>query len=364
MTKWLEHVKAFQKKNGCTYKEAMTRAKQTYGGSLKSNYIKRLVATGNFDINKIINPSQHLINKYRKKVIPSSLTKRTKHKKSAGQIKEDSEHEEIPYEAPYEAPYEPEPEREPEYEDFGVSSLAEFRANKKKRTKLTKAERDAMKKEEEEIEKDKQEVEEYTKLYETQKQKSDELLTYYHQLKADIIQFSKTASKIEDAYRKQLQQIKSSKTIKKIKKDEMIEKLATETNENNKAVRVQYKTLFEYVKKLFPSQLRNKSTNIIDDLLNKTHAVLRYKESEEKDKLFLIKNLYLEHKENTKSKEALRQLNHIEYDEAKKGRLNNFDNDMGMTRGENIAQTRHRFHEDIRMNEKSIADKMRKINKK
>ena len=40
MTAWIQHVKNYQQEHGCSYKEAMSRAKDTYqkqtGGSLKS----------------------------------------------------------------------------------------------------------------------------------------------------------------------------------------------------------------------------------------------------------------------------------------------------------------------------------------
>lgn len=35
MTKWTDHVKAYAKKHGCSYKEAMQKSKHTYGGMLR-----------------------------------------------------------------------------------------------------------------------------------------------------------------------------------------------------------------------------------------------------------------------------------------------------------------------------------------
>ena len=111
--KWISHVKAYQKLHNCTYKDALTRSKSSYqtGGSAKSGFIRRLLAEKKFDLDKIKNPSAYLRNKFIKRVIPSSLTKRIKKKKPAGQIllEEDEDVEPEP-----ETIYEPEPEPEQE----------------------------------------------------------------------------------------------------------------------------------------------------------------------------------------------------------------------------------------------------------
>jgi hypothetical protein len=41
MTKWIEHVKAYAKKHKCSYKEALQRAKHTYGGMIKGSLAQR-----------------------------------------------------------------------------------------------------------------------------------------------------------------------------------------------------------------------------------------------------------------------------------------------------------------------------------
>lgn len=68
---WIEHVKQYAKENGISYKEALIESKQSYtGGSIKSNYIAKLIATKNdkFDIKRIKNPSNYLQTRYNKVV--------------------------------------------------------------------------------------------------------------------------------------------------------------------------------------------------------------------------------------------------------------------------------------------------------
>ena len=59
---WIEHVKAYQAKYGCSYKEAMSKAKDTYkvikgSGGKNAGYIRRLLAEKNetFDLKKMKN---------------------------------------------------------------------------------------------------------------------------------------------------------------------------------------------------------------------------------------------------------------------------------------------------------------------
>lgn len=76
MNPWLEHVKNFQKANpNLSYKECLSKAKQTYktGGSSKSGYIKALMydkLKSNehipFEFSEMVEPSQYIINKYKK----------------------------------------------------------------------------------------------------------------------------------------------------------------------------------------------------------------------------------------------------------------------------------------------------------
>ena len=70
---WINHVKQFSKEHNMTYKESLQHpeCRESYhnGGSIKSNFISKMIATKQFDINKIKNPSQHLKTKY-KPIIP------------------------------------------------------------------------------------------------------------------------------------------------------------------------------------------------------------------------------------------------------------------------------------------------------
>ena len=64
--KWIEHVKDYQNKHGCSYRHALSHAKETYmtgSGNKNSGYIRRLIAEKNeeFDINKMKKPSEHII---------------------------------------------------------------------------------------------------------------------------------------------------------------------------------------------------------------------------------------------------------------------------------------------------------------
>jgi len=66
---WINHVKQFSKQHNMTYKESLQhpQCRESYhnGGSIKSNFIGKMIATKQFDINKIKNPSPNLINKYK-----------------------------------------------------------------------------------------------------------------------------------------------------------------------------------------------------------------------------------------------------------------------------------------------------------
>jgi hypothetical protein len=53
MSSWIEHVKQYAKSNNILYKDALSKAKETYGGSAKSGYIQKLIKQGNFDIDKM-----------------------------------------------------------------------------------------------------------------------------------------------------------------------------------------------------------------------------------------------------------------------------------------------------------------------
>ena len=67
---WVQHVKAHATANNITYKQALTEAKYTYrpnsagtpatGGSKKSGYVRKLIATGEVNVSKIKKPSEWL----------------------------------------------------------------------------------------------------------------------------------------------------------------------------------------------------------------------------------------------------------------------------------------------------------------
>ena len=70
---WIEHVKTYAKEHNITYGEAISQAKETYvkkerqsGGSRNSNIVRVLEGKKKLNINKVKNPSKHLLNKYKK----------------------------------------------------------------------------------------------------------------------------------------------------------------------------------------------------------------------------------------------------------------------------------------------------------
>lgn len=73
---WINHVKQYSHNKNMTYGQAMKcpDCKNSYdkshsGGSMQSNVVSKMIATGKFDINKMKNPSPWLINKYGNKPI-------------------------------------------------------------------------------------------------------------------------------------------------------------------------------------------------------------------------------------------------------------------------------------------------------
>ncbi len=69
--KWLEHVKQYQQNHNVSYKEAMTHAKHTYsGGSIKSDLVRRMYYSKNFNPKRVSNPSKNIkmaVKKHNKK---------------------------------------------------------------------------------------------------------------------------------------------------------------------------------------------------------------------------------------------------------------------------------------------------------
>ncbi len=64
---WVEHVRQYAREHNMSYREAMKDAKQSYGGNeggQSAGFVKRLIAEGKFDIKKMKNPSQDLIDTY------------------------------------------------------------------------------------------------------------------------------------------------------------------------------------------------------------------------------------------------------------------------------------------------------------
>lgn len=64
--KWIEHVKDYQAKHNCSYRHALSHARETYmtgSGGKNAGYIRRLIAEKNekFDIKKIKTPSKHIL---------------------------------------------------------------------------------------------------------------------------------------------------------------------------------------------------------------------------------------------------------------------------------------------------------------
>ena len=70
MANWIEHVKQYAKDHNISYREALSQSRHSYGGNgsgQASGFIQRMIAENKFDITKMKNPSQDLIDKYGKK---------------------------------------------------------------------------------------------------------------------------------------------------------------------------------------------------------------------------------------------------------------------------------------------------------
>lgn len=138
MSNWIDHVKSFQKKHNCSYKDALKGAKQTYkgGGNQAAGYIQALIAN-------------ELKTKNNKKFIDAKKRKKIEHKFDISKmpVKNNSPSMWIrnwvaghpvpenvqPQPEPEPEPMLPIPEPEPEYEDFNVGN------NRKNKNKNKKA---------------------------------------------------------------------------------------------------------------------------------------------------------------------------------------------------------------------------------
>lgn len=70
MTEWTDHCKNYSKQHGCTYKEAMTRAKSSYspttGGKLKIKNVVRKVRNTTKKASHLVNEHGHLVDEFDK----------------------------------------------------------------------------------------------------------------------------------------------------------------------------------------------------------------------------------------------------------------------------------------------------------
>lgn len=232
---WIEHVKSYQRQHKCTYKDALRLAKSSYqtGGSIKSGYIKRLIAEHKFDLAKIVNPSKHLLSKYGNK--PQTI-------------------EEVPYDniETIEQPIEIEKPIEVQYDDFHVEDFRNFKKAKKTRNKLTKAEKDKLAKEEAEQKKRKEDEE-------IKRARLKEL----NDLLGKVGKYMDTERTIENEYQKELKAIRSKKGIRTVKRDQLIEELVDKTNKQTAELKRQNTEVHKYMK-----------ANKINDL-NTTYGKIR-----------------------------------------------------------------------------------------
>ena len=73
MSDWINHVKRYASDNNVSYREALKLSRDSYhemkGGSVKSGYIRRLIAEKpeKFDVSKIKKPSKNLVERFKKK---------------------------------------------------------------------------------------------------------------------------------------------------------------------------------------------------------------------------------------------------------------------------------------------------------
>ena len=203
-TAWLQHVQNYRNQHGCSYKEALSKAGATYmrGGSVKSGYIKRLVKENKIDIDKIKNPSKHLLLHYGKKP-------------------------------------EPEPIHEPQYDDhhevqYDDHHDPQLRAYKKaKKNPLTKKER-------EEILREKQ--------AERERVEREELIDKYTLMKESIPKLTLALSNIDEDYRKEYAKISSDKKIRKIVKEAMYGTIKNTAYAKTKELKNSYKNIYDYMK--------------------------------------------------------------------------------------------------------------------
>ena len=77
---WIDHVKKYALAQNLSYREALSKAKQTYtkevnttGGSRNSNIIRILEGKKKLNINRVNNPSNHLLTKYKTQFMPTPL---------------------------------------------------------------------------------------------------------------------------------------------------------------------------------------------------------------------------------------------------------------------------------------------------
>jgi hypothetical protein len=80
MNPWILHVKKYAAEHKLSYKDAMSKAKDTYkktGGSRNAGYVKKLVAMKKLDINKVKKPSDNLI-KIAEAMKPKKIVKKIK----------------------------------------------------------------------------------------------------------------------------------------------------------------------------------------------------------------------------------------------------------------------------------------------
>jgi type IV secretory pathway VirB10-like protein len=212
-TTWIQHVKQYQNEHDCSYREALSKAKQTYtGGSLKSSgYIKRLIKEDKINIDKIKNPSTYILARYGKK-------------------------QPAPVEPPVPEPIYDDPapifdDPEPQYDDHHDPQL---RAMKKaKRKPLTKKQREEIQREEQE---------------ERERAERAELIAKYTQMKESIPKLKTSLSKLDDDFKKEYAGISKAKNIRKAVKETMHDTLHRTLNTKVNELKKEYKHVYHFMK--------------------------------------------------------------------------------------------------------------------
>jgi hypothetical protein len=200
------------------------------GGSKASGYIRKLDTQNAIKLDKVKNPSKHLINKYgNKEVIPEppvielpAITpeKKTKQREPA------SNHDHDGYEDDYAVH-----DSAPQYDDIHVGKPKKPKAKKADKTQLTEVQEERLEKQKRElVEKKKKEIESY------------------ESTKKNVVNYKNEYGKLQTSYQKELEDLKKKKGLRKTQKEEMEQNIIKANVANIKKMKDKYKDVFLYMK--------------------------------------------------------------------------------------------------------------------